>query len=269
MTSKHRVDRLTRVESLQSPTGSRRSWLYDIVTDHGPTDLLSQFFRKADKIIARARLSLSFAPFDELVAINRTNRDTWKPIVPTFNVESGLLDATCAFALVGRNEQGEPVSAQALRVFDWRTTDFKTEAENLRLFFADPAGMAIRGETCAVTAPRAGALTGLVGFSGGAWFHPSVRGKLLFAVLSRVARAYSYTRWQTDLTMAVMSNGLIEKGFWRQNGYRHAELGFDLRNFELGNYDGGAVWIIADELIEDLGTFMGEMEQALDGDRAS
>jgi hypothetical protein len=106
-------------------------------------------------------------------------------------------------------------------------------------------------------------LHGIVAFSGAGWFHPSVPGRLLGALLSRVSRAYAYTHWQTDLTMAVMSNGLIARGWAMQNGYRHVEHGFCLRNFVLGDYNGGVVWITADELIDDLVTFMAELEKSL------
>ncbi len=234
------------------------SWLHEIRIVHGPADLFGRFFLMSDYLLRKAGLNLAFATFEELFAINESNRDTWKPIVPTFNFQNGLLDDSCAFALVARNAAGMAVSAQATRGFDWRQSCFQTEGESLRLFFAEPSKMATRGEMCTITAPSARTLSGRVAFSGGAWFHPSMRGKGLFSVLARVARSYAYTRWQTDLAMAVMSNGLIGREFWRQNGYQHAEAGFALRNFELGDYDGGAVWITTEELIDDIAWFMAQ-----------
>jgi hypothetical protein len=237
--------------------------LSDIRVDFGPPEILGRFFLLADYALRETGVALAFGTFSELVETNRANRDTWRPIVPTFDPQNGLLHPNCAFALIGRDRHGKVVTAQAARIFDWSTTNFKIEAESLRLFYADPAQKARADETCTVTASSAQAMSGLVAFSGGAWWHPSVRGRLLGAVLSRVSRAYAYTRWQTDLTMAVMSKGLIEKEFAKKNGYKHAELGFALRNFELGDYDGGMVWITADEIIDDLQLFMAELESSL------
>ena len=252
-----------RADAGAQPPPPSPSMLTDIRIDFGPQDVLGRFFLLADYALRELGVTLGFGTFDDVVATNNANRDTWRPLLPMFHPDNGLMDQQWAYTLIGRNPQGKTMTVQSARVFDWRQTDVATEARSLRLFYSDPAAMARPNETCLVTTPSAPHLNGLVAFSGAAWWHPSVRGKLIGAILSRVSRAYAYTRWQTDLTLAMMAKGLIEKGFAGQNGYRHAEIGLVLENFEIGAYEGGFVWITADEIIDDLVAFSAELESRL------
>lgn len=252
-----------RIDVGAQPAHKPASLLSEIRVDFGPQDILGRFFLIADYALQERGVTLGFGGFGELVETNVSNRDTWLPLLPTFHPDNGLTSSDKAYVMLGRNASGQVVTAQAACVFDWQDTSFASEAESLRLYFADPATMARSGEACQITAPSGDALKGLVCFSGGAWWHPSVRGGMIGAILSRVSRAYAYTRWQTDLTIAMMAKGLVQKGFWEQNGYRHAELGCAFQNLAPGNFDGGAVWITAKEIIEDLQMFTAELERKL------
>lgn len=247
-------------EAAASVRSDRPLSLVDIRIDFGPQELLGRFFLMADTALRLLEIELTFGTFEDLVDTNRRNRDSWLPIVPTFDPANGLCEPLWSYVLIGRASSGSVVTAQGARIFDWRHTTFKEEAESRRLFYAEPQLSGRLGESCKVTTPSAASLSGTIAFLGGAWWHPSVRGKMIGAILSRVSRAYAYTRWHPDLSMAVMSRRLIEKGFAARNGYRHTEFGFTLKNFELGDYDGGVVWIMADELLQDLEAFMGTLE---------
>lgn len=266
------MSKRTPIFSIDSaPTGASAqatphlpTMLSDIRIDFGPADVLGRYFLLADYALQELGISLSFGTFADLLDTNRANRDTWRPLLATFDPANGLMDPAQSYAMIGRNLQGQVVTVHGVRIFEWQSTDFETEAQNLRMFFNDPAAKALNGETCRVTAPSAARLTGRVAFSGAAWRHPSVRGQLIGAVIARASRAYSLTRWNTDMTAAAMSKTLIEKGFGRQNGYRHTEVGFELKNFELGYYDGALVWITADEIIADIVAFSAELETRLE-----
>jgi hypothetical protein len=258
------IDSARAASSLQ-PLLPAPSMLSQIRIDFGPQDVLGRFFLLADYALQESGVTLSLGTFDDLLETNRINCETWRPLVSTFDPSSGLADPQNSFALLGRDVKGNIVTAQGARIFDWRATCFRREAEELRLFYQQPRTMALSGETCVVAAAEGGQLNGVVSFSGGAWAHPSMRGQLLGSVLSRVSRAYAYTRWRTDLSMAVMSKGLIAKGFAQQNGYPHADPGFVLKNFNVGDYDGGVVWITSHEIVEDLYTFTHDLEAKLDG----
>lgn len=254
------------------PTGLSRpteiqGGISSIRIDYGPRDLLGRFFLMADYALDALGVELSFGTFEELVETNRRNSDSWRPLVPIYDPSNGMCAPERSYVLLGRNRNGEIVTAQGAHIFDWRATNFKSEAESMRLFYASPATRRRSEEACVVSAPSASELTGTVAFLGGAWWHPSVRGRLLGTLLSRVSRAYAYTRWHTDLTLAIMSETLIAKGFAERNGYQHVELGVGFRNFEIGPYNGGIVWITAGELLDELATFMQALEARLADDR--
>jgi hypothetical protein len=237
--------------------------LTDIRVDYGPADELGRFFLLADYALQTDGITLEFRTFDELAAANRANSDSWRPMMPTFNPKSGLVNDRRSFALLGRDSQQRIVSAQAVHIFDWAGTTFKEEAESMRLLFADPVQGAEAGEFCTISAKVAGKISGRIAFSGGVWLHPAVRKRQRFALLSRIARAYAYTRWRPDLTLAVMSNGLIASGFNTQNGYRHVDFEIVVQSNAYGLYRGGITWIMANELFDDLASFMVELRDQL------
>ena len=61
-----------------------------LAIDHGPTDLLERFFRRADAAAHALGLTLSFADLAELIEVNERNRDSWLPLFPTY--DTGCID---------------------------------------------------------------------------------------------------------------------------------------------------------------------------------
>ena len=97
-------------ESAGPPWGS--SLLPDIRIEHGPHDVLGRFFLLADYALRESGVTLGFGTFAELVETNRANRDTWLPLLPTFDPCNGLLDPEWAYTLIGRNPQGRVVTVE-------------------------------------------------------------------------------------------------------------------------------------------------------------
>lgn len=232
---------------------------------YGPRSVLGQFFLKADDEARRRGVELYFGTFEEMAEVNRANADSWKPLIPLFLPETGMVSDENAFCIIGRNARGEAVASQAGRFFDWRGTSFKSEAEALRLFYPDPAAALSRGERCIVEAPSGALLGGRLSYSGGAWYRPDYRGRSLAIILSRLSRAIAHARWNTELTLAVMTRGLFEKGFGTTCGYCHHELGFALRGFPLGAYDGVLAWVLTHEMLDDLARFPEQLGRDDDG----
>jgi hypothetical protein len=105
-------------------------------------------------------VTLSFATLDDLVVINRGNRDTWLPLIPIFDPAMGGTTAETGFVLLGRNSAGEVVATQAARLYDWPATCFHDEAASLRMFYADPAPALAEGAVTSQRSPRAKAGAG-------------------------------------------------------------------------------------------------------------
>jgi hypothetical protein len=260
MTNAARQNEERRSTSQSNMPIQQRESLSDIRIDYGPSELLGKVFLMTDYALRELGVFLSFGSFEELAETNRANRESWLPIVPTFDPSNGLCDSDSGYVLIGRNNSGRIVVTQGTIIFDWTNSNFKEEAESMRLFYTDPQKRARQQERCNVSAPSAASLRGRVAHHGAAWWHPSVRGNLIGSLIARISRAYSYTRWRPDLCLAINSNALIDRGFPVRNGYQHIERGVHIRNFELGDYDGGVVWITVEELLAELPIFLNHLE---------
>jgi hypothetical protein len=234
------------------------SFITGVVIDHGPAELLGKLMLAADTA-ARARgVFLSFAGLDELVAINRSNRESWLPLLPIFDPSCGRFDPASAICLLGRNEAGEVVVTQAARFFDWRGTTFHDEATSLRLFYHDPALFRREGEAVEVTAPAARAITGRVAFTGAHWCRPDFRRRGLPAITPRIARALAIALWDVELTCTIMAEDIFARGVAQRAGYPHAEWSVKLINTPVGTLTAALLWSERTAVIADLEDFLAQ-----------
>jgi hypothetical protein len=187
-------------------------FLTEIQVRHGPVDLIHRFFRYADALHRAQGVVVSFATLEELQEVNRSNRENWKPLFPVFNPELNLIPRDAGFCLLGRNADGDVVSAQAARLFTWQGTNLQQEAESLRWFYHDPAASRRPGENCSVTAPSAQGITGRVAFLGAAWYRPDYRKRMPTVVDLRIGHYYALTKWRPDYFTLVMVENLATKG---------------------------------------------------------
>jgi hypothetical protein len=175
-----------------SPAATRGNLLDNIRVQHGPVDVIRRFLRLGEQEALRRGISLSFATFDELLAVNEQNTDSWRPLVGVFDPRLNMLEPSSSYCILGRNELGEVVSAQAARLYDWRLTNFHDEATSLRFIYKSPEQDKRPGENITVTAKVAKGLGGRVVFSGAGWYRRDHRNTGLSTVLPRVARAYTF-----------------------------------------------------------------------------
>jgi len=229
------------------------------VIQHGPRDLLRRFFSWADLAAKQRGVSLSFAPLDELVDVNRANAATWRPLLPLFNPALSGITPRTGFALLGRNGNGDVVAAQAARLYDWSTTSLYNEAASLRMFYRDVGAARDRGDMCELATPAAHSISGRVVFSGGGWYRPDYRGTGLGHVIPRISRAYAFTRWASDFTISVMAAAVVAGGFAERAGYTNVAAGaLCMQISPVGVVQGGAlVWIESAQLLADLDTICG------------
>src|SRR5215813_2931016 len=125
--------------AVRSANVAQRPLLSDITVEHGPVDLLGRLFLKADTAARRRGVTLSFAPMQDLMDVNRANPETWRPLLPLFDPACGGITDDNSFCILGHNAKGEVVATQAARLYDWADTSFHEEASSLRLFYAEPA----------------------------------------------------------------------------------------------------------------------------------
>jgi hypothetical protein len=244
-----------------------RALINEITIEHGPADLLGRFFLKADTAARRRGVALSFASMQDLIAVNRANPDTWRPILPLFNPESGGITGDNCFCILGRNAQGDIVATQAARLYRWAATSFHEEATSLRLFYSDPARSKGEHEEVEVTAPAAKELSGAVIFAGGIWYRPDHRGQGLPNILPWLCRAYAYTRWRHDFSLSIMAEDVYKRGMAQRSGYAKADWEVWLRRTPVhpqGDIRCALVWMDERDLLEGVAGFLSGFDAQVD-----
>jgi hypothetical protein len=235
------------------------SFLFSQITvTHGPAGLLSRFLLRAEHDARERGISLSLGTMQELVELNRANRPSWHPVFSGFDPDMNDLSEDNAVGLFGYTERGEVVAAQAARIYHWPLTNYAEEARTLRLLYSDPEKYKLPDERCEVSAVAARGLTGRIVYSGAAWYRPDYRGRGLVEILPRIARAYAYTRWNSECTVTMMAEALVRKGVHWRTGHQNIE--WDVRfinsrddtNSRHGTIRFALLWTKTDEMLEDL-----------------
>jgi hypothetical protein len=240
-------------------SGGRASFITGLVVEHGPAELLGKVILAADTEARRRGVFLSFASMEELVATNKANAASWRPLLPIFDRSCGQFAQNKAFCLLGRNDAGEVVLTQAARFFDWRNTSFQEEATSLRLFYNDPASIRRRNESIAVTAPSARTISGWIAFTGAHWCRPDFRERGLPAITPRIARALAIAWWDVELACTIMAADIYSRGIARRAGYCNSEWTVELRSTPTGTFSAALLWSRREEIIADLENFLADL----------
>ena len=234
--------------------------LAELTTDYGPTNLLGNFFLRADSA-ARARgVTLSFASMAELIAVNEQNRDSWLPLFPTYDIRHNTIAPDEAFCILGRDRQGKVVAAHAGRLFNLTVGSFHDLAQSLHLMYENPDRSKRPGESCEVTAEATRSIKGRVVFSGAAWYHPAYRGRQLSTIVPILSRAYAFTHWNIDYLVAMMSEGVVQGGMTQRTGYTNIDWDIRVTNSPLGDVRFAFMWMEPPQLLDDVAKFVARFE---------
>jgi hypothetical protein len=211
-------------------------------------------------------VTLKFASAQEFLEVNKSNRDTWLPVASLFNPEFCELTNDNSLFVIGYDAEQQPVACQACRLYDWTDTSFKEQCESLRMWYDDPAAMRQPHESATVTALSAAGTTGLVAYSGAAWYRPDYRKKGLVKYLPRLSRAYAAGVWRSEVTITLMTEQNVALGVFPRNGYANIEWGVDVMNNRSGTIRFAYIWSKQDEMVRDLRSFLDDLAQAARGD---
>lgn len=197
--------------------------------------LLNDFFANAAAKANAVGLEIVFGGFAELAVLNTSQSANWPPLIPLFNPQHATLHDGNAFCIFGVDRNGDIVATHAARLFDWRGTDFRTEATSLRLFYDCPDTAQLPGEACIVSAPCAVQLTGNIVYSGAAWVRPDYRGLGLSSVFPRLGKVYADTLWRPDHIISLMTEPTYKKGLSSRTGYSRVEWAVDMSRSRIGS----------------------------------
>lgn len=204
---------------------TNKAFLENLRIDNEPVGLLGRYFAQIAEVATGIGIGLSVEPITTLTQLNTTNRESWRPLIPAFDPELNNLDETNSFCLIAYNEAGEPVASGACRLYLWVATDYLSELESLRMFYAEPEVSAAACEACMVSAKRARDVTGRAVYAGAAWCHPNVRGKSLSSIIPRTSKALALAKWDFDHMVGLMLEETMKRGLAQRFGYMDPEMG--------------------------------------------
>ncbi|WP_158926353.1 hypothetical protein [Acidisphaera sp. S103] len=242
------------------PSFSGSTLLDQIELKHGPIALLGRFFLLAEQAArdrgVHLRLHTDMDSLAEIYPEVTPGRSL--PVLSTFDPAHSDLSPKNAFWISGHDDSGKVIATQAARLFDMTRSTVERELVSMRLFYAAPEKYLAAGARCLVDCPPANDITGRVVYSGGAIYHPKVRGCGLSRILPRISRALAHSMWDSEYTFSTVETLLIAKDVHRSYGYtRHSEL-VSLRGTNRGAMDFGLIWMPTGEMLEDLTNYTSE-----------
>jgi hypothetical protein len=241
---------------MRNALATPQSLLSQMTLSHGPVGILGRTILLCDALARQRGVTLSIVSAEEFLAANQANTSSWLPLLKLFDCRFNDLSRDNALFLVGRNRDGDIVACQAARSYVWEGTNFKEEAESLRMFYRDPAAMKEPDEKYTVSSLGAKGTDGRVVYSGAAWYRRDHRGIGLVEWLPRIARAYARGVWDSRTTVTLMSKQNVAKGVFPRNGYRNLEWDVHLQNREWGDVRYAYLWLKENEMIDDLKEFL-------------
>ncbi len=148
------------------------------------------------------------------------------PLTPKFDPQNNDLDENTAFWILGRDNSGEIVHTQAVRLLDLEGGSL---ASYLALRFDDftPDGWSVDTKKSRFRpAPGSKSIEGTVCYHGEFWLNGGkrgVRGTGLTVLAARLAMVISLMKWSPDYIFAFMHSLTICKGLAAKAGFMHTE----------------------------------------------
>ena len=242
-------------------------FLDSLQLQYGPTELQTRFIIKACLVAAERGVYLELGTFGELLEVNKRNQDSWRPLTTTLRADPGGAHDDAGVIVFGRNGHGDVVATQAMRLFDWRDTNFKTEAEALRFFYAEPDRHRRPNETCEVTSEGAADITGKVLLGGGIWYREDYRRIQLAEIVPRLSRACAYGTYGANEMIGIVSGENVRKNLAKKLAMRMTEGQVIMRDSP--GYPDKEIRLTLvrqtpDELMDDLFNFVMDFETEVD-----
>jgi hypothetical protein len=225
------------------------------LSQSGAGDLSKAVIRRIAPQAADREIVLSLSDdFDELLAVNESNRDSWDALMPQFHPRYSDARRMPAFWIKGTDRSGKVIAARGYRRFDLPEGQTLHDAlVDLSLFYDDVA-QAQPGECLKSAAVTPRSVSGSFALTGALWIHPEARRRGLATLMWPIGRAVTYDLWDVPFLF-----GLVE-----DVAKMRAVLGFE--NIETGIHWSGSyvapeirfalVWWTRDRIAEDVTAFL-------------
>jgi len=162
---------------------------------------------RARELVTDLRITFSVSDdFNELLAANEANRDSWDPLMPQFHPRYFDASKASAFWVKGTDSSGRIVAARGYRRFDLPAgSSLHDSLVDLSLFYDNPA-QALPGERIESSAAMPHQISGSFALSGALWVHPGSRRLGLPAAMKPIGRAVTHDLWDVPLLVALIED---------------------------------------------------------------
>ncbi len=234
-------------------TGPADLRLLDAITiKYGPVEFLSRFFLEADEFIRSRGIRLTVrSDFEELSRLNEKHADdSWHALVRAFDSRYSDVSRENAYWIAGIDEDGEMVSTQCGRFFNWPDSCFADHVE--QLMYGDRAS----GANIHIDAPAARFIRGKVIFNGGAWIHPKYRRRGVASLAAKVGRLFGTVTWGCDWICGALKQSDAEIGMHKKYGFSQISFGIHAPGSPWGDAPIGVPYQNPMELLAEAELFM-------------
>ncbi len=167
------------------------------------------------------RIGTCFSEYADIVSMGRPHQPVGRP----FDFRHNDFDPTNGFWIVGRNEKGELVHSQALRLVNLEGKPLSSYLSDRFVDFPPPGIDLDYKKSRYNPGPSARRISGTVGYHGDFWLSSDYRGTGMCNILARFALASGLLRWSPDYVIGFMINPIALKGLAEREGYMHSEPG--------------------------------------------
>jgi hypothetical protein len=190
--------------------------------------------------------------FDEFLAVNEGNRDSWDPLMPQFHPAHFAARRWRGLWVKAVDRTGRVVATAAARRFDVPTgRTLHDTLMDLSFFYDDPS-KARPGERVESAALLPRAVSGSFAIGGALWTHPSARRLNLTPLTSVITQATAHDLWRLPLHVILVEHVAI----MRVLGVENMESGIRWTGSYVGPSFGFTLgWWHRDEITRDLTRF--------------
>ena len=254
----------THGRAISSRLAMRPEFIDTLQIEYGPHTLLGRFFLLASKVLRDNGIRLVVSSLAELAELQASNVTTWPLFAPMLDPNLGPIDPDMSYGFVGLDRTGAVACAQGGRIYDSHSRSLRDMIDDQSFFYGPGRGPAPGQPSCSTTASLADTVRGRFVYSGALWAHPRHRGHKFAGLLPRISRAYALTRWNTERTVAVVSDKIAASPLMPQYAYTHVEREFRIRNVGPEDYVGVLMVLKANELLDDLAVFSAKLIAEVD-----
>ncbi|WP_337660351.1 hypothetical protein [Anderseniella sp. Alg231-50] len=189
------------------------------------TKSIAKYIAGAESIVSELGITIEVgSDFDFFCSIPKLQPGR-HAISPIFDPEESDISSSNGFWLIGRNESGEIVLTQAIKLVPVGKSGFLDHFENKLADYRPKGDKLDIAKSQIHLTDRAARLSGNLCYYGELWIDRSYRGSCLTAVMPRLMFAMAIAKWSPNVVFGIMEPLAACKGLAAREGFMHLEQG--------------------------------------------